>query len=65
MTSISKLTDEADKLLNDANLFKTIPTIILPCSMRFDLKRVDSMILKKAEFQAIFQYTIRIKLSIT
>ena len=46
--------DDYKEMLKESILFKNIPNIILPCSMRFDLKKVESMILKEGTFNAVF-----------
>ena len=42
-----ELCEERDAWLREANLYKVIPKIILPCSMRFDLKKIDNYLLNE------------------
>ena len=44
---------------------KLLPDIVLPCSLRFDLKKIHHFVVDKIEFLATFMFTFRIKLSIT
>ena len=55
------------KFKNDKIVFykeKTIPVIVLPCSLKFELKKVHNFDLDKIEFETSFLFTFRIKLSI-
>ena len=41
------------------------PKIILPCSMCFNLQKLNNFLRKNAEFDTSYIFTLRIKLSIT
>ena len=42
-----------------------LPKIILPCSIRYDLKKINDFQREHVEFHTSFMFTLRIKLSIT